>query len=80
MAEGIIRPAQSKVRIGPDPVGTVGSPVDSHAPCPLIIKHCVAHMDEGNPKIRIGDIPICFQDHAADCDHRATGRQKIRMG
>ena len=80
VAGGTIQPAQTRVRIGINPVGTVGSPVDSHAPCPLVFKHCDAHMAQGNPKIRIGDIPVCFERHEADCGHGASGRQKIRMG
>ena len=79
-AGGIIQPAQTKVRIGVNPVGTVGSPVESHAPCPLVFKHCDAHMAEGNPKIRIGEVPVCFAGHAASCGHGASGRTNIRAG
>ena len=79
-AAGTIRPLQTKVKIGADPLGVVGSPVDGHAPCPLIPIHCAPTMAEGHPKIRIGDIPVCFEGHQASCGHGATGRPKIRVG
>jgi uncharacterized Zn-binding protein involved in type VI secretion len=77
-AGGLIRPLQTKVRIGSDPVGVVGSPVEAHDPCWVPSPpHCAAVMAEGNPRIRIGSIPICFEGHLASCGHPATGRDKI---
>lgn len=80
VAGGKIQPLIYKVRIGTNPLGVVGSPVDGHPPCPDVPVHCAPNMAEGNPNIRVGDIPVCFEGHKASCGHAASGRPKIRMG
>jgi len=82
-AGGIIRPLQTKCKLRGNPVGVIGSPVDSHPPCPIPAVHCTAVMAEGLSKHRIiqGGVTyyVCLEGHLASCGHAATGRPYFRV-
>ena len=78
-AGGTIQPSQTKWTFNGNPVAIVGSPVASHAPCPLPAIHCGPDMAEGQNEIKFNGIPVCFEGHAAECGHTATGRTEITL-
>ena len=75
-AGGIITPLQTKATWNGNPIAIVGCPVVPHPPCDDEPIHCSAVMAEGDPKVTINGIPVCFRGHVANCGHPATGRIK----
>ncbi len=78
-AGGTIRPLQTVAKINGEPIGVVGCPVDSHAPCPDPSSHCSAVMVQGSTIAKISGVPICRAGDAASCGHTATGQGWARI-
>jgi len=78
-AGGIIMPLQTKATWNGNPIAIVGCPVQPHPPCDDEPVHCSAVMAEGDPKVTINGIPVCFRGHVASCGHPATGRTETYL-
>jgi len=76
-AGGTIRALQTLVTLKGEPWAVVGSPVDSHAPCPLPASHCNATMAQGSNLVTIKGVPVCRAGDLASCGHAATGQSWI---
>ena len=78
IAGGVIGPLQMFTRLEGAPWAVLGSPVEPHAPCPLIPVHCAAVMATGSGFVRIEGIFVVRAGDVASCGHPATGRDWIR--
>ena len=78
IAGGVIGPVQVFTRLEGSPWAVLGSPVEPHAPCPLIPVHCAAAMTTGSEFVRIEHAPVVRAGDVATCGHQASGRPWIR--
>jgi len=73
----VLTPLQETVFVEGYLAAVLGTPIESHLPCPDPISHCAAVMSECSETVFAESIGICRAGDACDCGHTATGSETV---
>jgi len=71
---------QSTVFANGSLVAVIGTPVQSHAPCPDPSIHCNAVMSGGSSSVFANGIAVCRAGDPCSCGHTVTGSSSVFAG